>query len=98
MLVLSRKQDERILIGEDIVITVVRIGDGKVRLGIDAPRSVPIHREEIAEAIARETADDPGSIVAGLAVPVPLVDQIEAVAMVANRAFGRPDDGEDSRA
>lgn len=97
MLVLSRKQDERIMIGDDITVTVIRIGGDKVRLGIDAPRHVAVHREEVAKEIAREAADDPDSIVSGLAVPVPLAEQIEAVAMVANRAFGRPDDGEDSR-
>lgn len=47
MLVLSRKVGERILIGEHIAITVVRIGPNTVRLGIDAPRSVRIAREEL---------------------------------------------------
>lgn len=54
MLVLSRKKDEQIVIGNDIVITVVSIRGDKVRLGIDAPTSIPVHRREIAEAIARE--------------------------------------------
>ena len=49
MLVLSRKTDERILIGDDIVVTVVRIGPDAVRLGIDAPRDVVIVREELSE-------------------------------------------------
>ena len=49
MLVLSRKADERILIGDDIVVTVVRIGPDAVRLGIDAPRDVNIVREELSE-------------------------------------------------
>ncbi len=47
MLVLSRKLGEKICIGDDIYITVVAIDRGKVRLGIEAPRSVPVHREEI---------------------------------------------------
>lgn len=47
MLVLSRKKSERIVIGDDIVITVVEVKDGKVRLGLEAPRDVPIVREEI---------------------------------------------------
>ncbi|MBL9125912.1 MAG: carbon storage regulator CsrA [Planctomycetaceae bacterium] len=56
MLVLSRKTDERILIGNDVVITVVEIRGDKVRLGINAPVNVPVHREEVAQAIAAEAA------------------------------------------
>jgi carbon storage regulator len=48
MLVLSRKRDERILIGDNVVITVVDVRGDKVRLGIDAPKEVPVHREEVA--------------------------------------------------
>lgn len=47
MLVLSRKLGERLMLGEDIVITVVEINRDKIRLGIDAPKSLPILREEI---------------------------------------------------
>jgi len=47
MLVLSRKHGESIRIGHYITITVVEAGGGRVRLGIDAPRDVPVHREEI---------------------------------------------------
>ncbi len=48
MLVLSRKPGEKILIGEDVVVTIVRIGPNTVRIGIEAPRSMNIVREEIA--------------------------------------------------
>lgn len=51
MLVLSRKKHESIVIGDDIVVTVVEIAPGKVRLGIVAPKEVPIHRSEVYEAI-----------------------------------------------
>ena len=51
MLVLSREGMQRILIGNDIAITVVEIRGGKVRLGIDAPRSVPIARGELVDAL-----------------------------------------------
>lgn len=51
MLVLSRQLDEKIIIGDSIVITVVEIRRGLVRLGIDAPRDVPVHREEVYKAI-----------------------------------------------
>lgn len=54
MLVLSRQRDESIIIGDNIVITVVDIRGDKVRLGIVAPREVPVHRREVYEAIQRE--------------------------------------------
>lgn len=54
MLVLSRHRDESIMIGDDIVITIVDIRGDKVRLGIDAPQSVPVHRQEVYMAIKRE--------------------------------------------
>ncbi len=54
MLVLSRQRDQAIMIGEDIEISVVDIRGDKVRLGIEAPRSVSVHRKEIYDAIRRE--------------------------------------------
>lgn len=54
MLVLSRQRDESIIIGDNIVITVVDIRGDKVRLGIDAPTEIPVHRQEIYDAIQRE--------------------------------------------
>jgi len=51
MLILSRKCNEQIVIGDNIVITVVAIRGGNVRLGIDAPSSVSVHREEVQRAI-----------------------------------------------
>ncbi len=54
MLVLSRQRDQTIMIGDDIEITVVDIRGDKVRLGINAPPEVPVHRKEIWEAIKRE--------------------------------------------
>ncbi|MBX9654468.1 carbon storage regulator CsrA [bacterium] len=54
MLVLSRQLDESIMIGDDIVITLVDIRGDKIRLGIAAPPNVAIHRQEIYEAIQRE--------------------------------------------
>ncbi len=57
MLVLSRKKDEKIVIGDNITLMVIEIRGDKVRLGIDAPRDVSVHREEIYEAIKRESAD-----------------------------------------
>lgn len=54
MLVLSRKKNESIVIDENIVITVVEVRGDKVRLGIQAPREIPIHRSEIHDAIMSE--------------------------------------------
>ena len=53
MLVLSRKINETIVINDNIIITVVDIRGDKVRLGIDAPKDVPVHRQEIYDAIKR---------------------------------------------
>lgn len=54
MLVLSRQRDESIMIGENIILTIVDIRGDKVRLGIDAPSEIPVHRREVYEAIQRE--------------------------------------------
>lgn len=56
MLVLSRHRDESIMIGDDVVITIVDIRGDKVRLGIQAPTKIPVHRQEVYEAIQRERA------------------------------------------
>ena len=60
MLVLSRQRDEVIMIGDDIEITVVDIRGEKVRLGINAPPHVPVHRREVYDAIRREKASAQG--------------------------------------
>jgi carbon storage regulator len=48
MLVLSRKHGQSIMIGDQITVTIVELGRGRVRLGISAPASVPVHREKVA--------------------------------------------------
>ena len=55
MLVLSRQREETIMIGDDIEITVVDIRGDKIRLGINAPKHVSVHRKEVYEAIKRDT-------------------------------------------
>lgn len=57
MLVLSRKKNENIRIGQDIVVTVVEIRGDKVRLGIEAPKEVPVHRQEVFDAIQRSSQE-----------------------------------------
>jgi carbon storage regulator len=59
MLVLSRKKNESIVINNDITIVVVEIRGDKVRLGVEAPKEVPVHRREVYEAIHRtESANE----------------------------------------
>lgn len=60
MLVLSRQRDESIIIGDNVVITVVDVRGDKVRLGIDAPVEIPVHRREVYEAIQRENQQASG--------------------------------------
>lgn len=64
MLVLSRQRDESIIIGDNIVITIVDIRGDKVRLGIQAPKEITVHRQEVYEAIKRESAQpkEPDSV------------------------------------
>ena len=60
MLVLSRKINEAIVIGDNVRIVVVDIRGDKVRLGVEAPRDVPVHRQEVYEAILRSrSTEDP---------------------------------------
>jgi carbon storage regulator len=61
MLVLSRHRDESIIINDNIVVTIVDIRGDKVRLGIQAPSNIPVHRQEIYDAIQREKTRDPGT-------------------------------------
>jgi carbon storage regulator len=57
MLVLSRQKDESIMIGDNVEITIVDVRGDKVRLGITAPKEIPVHRMEVYEAIQREKGE-----------------------------------------
>lgn len=57
MLVLSRKKNEQIVIGDTITITIVEIKGDNVRIGIEAPRDVEVHRQEVWDAIKSEGSD-----------------------------------------
>ena len=57
MLVLSRKEGERIRIGDKITVTVLEVRGDKVRIGIEAPENVSVHRQEVYEKIQREKKD-----------------------------------------
>jgi carbon storage regulator len=70
MLVLSRRVGERVVVGEDITITVLEVRGDVVRVGIDAPRSVSVHRAELLEELAtrnQESASPSDDAVASLA-------------------------------
>ena len=54
MLVLNRKKDESVKIGDDITIMVLNVQGGNVRLGIEAPKEVPVHRKEVYDAIYQQ--------------------------------------------
>ena len=57
MLILTRRVGETVVIGDDVTVTVLGVKGNQVRLGINAPRDVAVHREEIYERIKREQAD-----------------------------------------
>ena len=71
MLVLSRKKDEKIVIGDNITIMVIEIRGDKVRLGIEAPREITVHRQEVYEAIQREQNEQSGEQQPGISVDAP---------------------------
>jgi carbon storage regulator len=72
MLVLSRKKNESIVINNDITVTVVEIRGDKVRLGIVAPKDVPVHRQEVFEAIhSKAPAEAPAPAPAPVVVNKP---------------------------
>lgn len=59
MLILTRRISESVIIGDDVKITVLGVKGNQVRLGIDAPKTVSVHREEIYERIQQEKNDTP---------------------------------------
>ena len=69
MIVLSRKKNESIVISDNIIVTIVEIRGDKVRLGIEHPKEIPVHRREVYDAIRRnmESSDSP------IAPPAPSV-------------------------
>ena len=56
MLILTRRPGETLVIGDSITVTVLETRGSQVRIGIEAPKDIPVHRQEVAERIARETA------------------------------------------
>lgn len=69
MLVLSRRAGESVVIGDDVVVTVLEVKGDMVRVGVDAPRSIAVHRSEVLDQIAetnRAAASPPDAVVADL--------------------------------
>lgn len=54
MLILTRRPNETVMIGDDITVTVLEVRGNQVRIGVQAPKSIPVHREEIYERIKKE--------------------------------------------
>lgn len=61
MLVLSRRENEVICIGDDIKVTIVRIGPDAVKVGVDAPLEIPVHRKEVYDHIMQQRSARPGT-------------------------------------
>ena len=80
MLVLSRKKNESIVINNDITIVVVEIRGDKVRLGVEAPKEVPVHRREVYDAIRRNDA----AAAEARAVPTAAPNRIRAAPITRN--------------
>mgnify|MGYP003412222521 FL=1 len=57
MLILSRKTDQQIKIGDDITITIIEIHDGQVKIGVEAPRNIKVFRQEVFSAIQTENKE-----------------------------------------
>ena len=60
MLILTRRIGERIVIGDDVTVSVLGVKGNQIRVGIEAPREVPVHREEIYQRILKERAEGVG--------------------------------------
>ncbi len=58
MLILTRRVGETVVIGDNVTVTVLGVKGNQVRLGVNAPKEIPVHREEIFERIKRERADE----------------------------------------
>jgi carbon storage regulator len=61
MLILSRRINETLMVGDDVRVTVLGVNGNQVRIGVQAPRHIPVHRQEIYEKIKKEESSDFGS-------------------------------------
>jgi len=58
MLILTRRVNEKLMVGDDVTVTVLSISGNQVRIGVNAPRHVPVHREEIYDKVKRQASSD----------------------------------------
>ncbi len=93
MLVLSRKKNESIIIGDNIKIVVIEIRGDKVRLGIEAPKEIPVHRLEVYLAIKRKAQADALTAAGGPEITFELVEPGTADGGVEHAADGTRKDG-----
>jgi carbon storage regulator len=70
MLILTRRVGETVMIGDEVTVTVLGVKGNQVRVGINAPKSVAVHREEIYERIKRERAGEPEKEACGEPLPI----------------------------
>ena len=61
MLILTRRMNETLMVGDDVRVTVLGISGNQVRIGVQAPRHIPVHRQEIYEKIKKEESSKSGS-------------------------------------
>jgi carbon storage regulator len=73
MLILTRRVEEKVIIGDEVTVTVLAAKGGCVRLGIDAPRKIPVHREEIYRRMKQEEAGGRGRVIAAESTPTEIV-------------------------
>jgi carbon storage regulator len=66
MLIFTRKKDESLVIGDAIEITILHIGSGNVKVGITAPRNIPVHRQEVFESLKQQEISAKGVITKAL--------------------------------
>ncbi len=58
MLILTRRVNEKLMVGDEVTVTVLSISGNQVRIGVNAPRHVPVHREEIYDKVKRQESSD----------------------------------------
>jgi carbon storage regulator len=91
MIVVSRRRDEALVIGDDIIVTIVDIRGDKVRIGIEHPPEVPVHRQEVYEALRRQPMKMPPAMPAPMSPPPqPRQDKLDRFVAILEVKVGVP--------